>query len=365
MHLLIFDMDGVLLKSLGYHRALKETVRLAGISTGFGEVQLTDEQIAQFEALGISSEWHSSALCMAVMLLAKQNGRDRGNSHSRQSALDLEELFEAIAARPVQGSPVEQGVAALEVLAAKANVSSGMLRELVAHSESIQRSPTLNWFQELILGSQYYTRAYRKKSQFKTESYLKLYDQQLLSASLAERVLHWAAQPGHGAAIMTNRPSNGPPGFKGGPDAEMGAALVGLNALPIVGLGEISWLSTHIGRNVRDMAKPAWEHALAAILAARGWPSGKYLNFVGQQPVDWVVADLLHLQGSKVTVFEDTPAGIIAVQNAGHLLNQIGLQVEVQKIGIAEDRAKRLSLAAQGAELFPDIDQALASLDDF
>ncbi|UCD42996.1 MAG: hypothetical protein JSV69_05180, partial [Chloroflexota bacterium] len=68
MDILLFDMDGVLIKPLAYHRALQETVRLAGIATGFGEVLLSEDQIADFEAIGISSEWHSSALCMAVMV---------------------------------------------------------------------------------------------------------------------------------------------------------------------------------------------------------------------------------------------------------------------------------------------------------
>lgn len=74
MDILLFDMDGVLVNPRGYHRALHETVRLAGISTGIGAVDLEDEQVTQFEALGISSEWHSSALCMAVMVLEKQAG---------------------------------------------------------------------------------------------------------------------------------------------------------------------------------------------------------------------------------------------------------------------------------------------------
>jgi len=92
MDILIFDMDGVLVKPEGYHRALQETVRLAGISTQYGEVQLTDNQIAQFEALGISSEWHSSALCMAVMVVEKQSGMLRDNEHPRSGKLDLVDL---------------------------------------------------------------------------------------------------------------------------------------------------------------------------------------------------------------------------------------------------------------------------------
>lgn len=365
MDILIFDMDGVLLKAKGYHRALKETVRLAGISSGLGEVELADEQIAQFESLGISSEWHSSALCMAMMVLEKYQGRVRGNGHSRPVTLDLDDLFEALAARPLGGSVIEHGVAALEELAVKADMPSDLVRELMVHSESIQHSPTLNWFQELILGSADYTRIYKKKAQFKTESYLELYDERLLSQPLAENILGWVAKPGHGAVIMTNRPSNGLTGFEGGPDAEIGATLAGLGALPIMGLGEISWLAAHTGRDVREVAKPAKVHALAAILAASGWPLEKSLKFVAREPAEWRISALQHLQDSKVTVFEDTLGGIISVHDAGDTLNNLGLRVKVQKIGIAENGAKQVALAAQGAVVYPDIGRALASLDDF
>jgi len=234
MEILIFDMDGVLLKPFGYHRALKETVRLAGISTGFGEVLLADEQIAKFEALGISSEWHSSALCMAVMALEKQKGITREEDQTQPIILDLEDLFVAISDRPMQDPALSRGLAAIERLAAKANVPADLVCWLVAQSESIQRSPTINWFQELVLGSESYTSTYQKRPQFETESYLKLYDERLLNEPQTERVLRWTDKPDHGAAIMTRRPSSGLPGFATAPDANMGAALVGLENLPIV-----------------------------------------------------------------------------------------------------------------------------------
>jgi hypothetical protein len=37
----------------------------------------------------------------------------------------------------------------------------------------------------------------------------------------------------------------------------------------------------------------------------------------------------------------------------------------IQKIGVAEGAAKRTALSALGAEVYPDINQALASLDYF
>ena len=54
MNLFIFDMDGVLVKQGGYHSALKDTVLMAARQAGLGEVTLSDEQVVEFEALGIT-----------------------------------------------------------------------------------------------------------------------------------------------------------------------------------------------------------------------------------------------------------------------------------------------------------------------
>ncbi len=360
MEITLFDMDGVLLEPKGYHRALQETVRLAGLSMGYGEVLLADDQIAQFEALGISSEWHSSALCMAAMMLARQKALALvGNGNQQFAEFDLRELFAAISTQPLRQSARQRAVAAIEGLAQKAGVAPDPILEIVATSESIIHSPTLNWFQELILGSEIFERTYQKKPQLQTESYLKLYDQPLLSKPMAASILSSHRLPGHGAAIMTNRPSSGPPGFVGAPDAKMGAVLVGLADLPIVGYGEVTWLAEQTGREPRELAKPAWQHALAAILAASGWSVKDSLVYAGQQSKR---DDLSHLQNSTIHVFEDTPGGMVAVQEAGILLTDMGLNIAVQKIGITEDMAKQSALSDQGAIVYPSINQALAAL---
>lgn len=365
MNLLIFDMDGVLLRPRGYHQALKETVRMAGISAGIGEVALADEQIAQFEALGISSEWHSSALCMAVMTLQKQKNSASENEPSQPVILDLKDLFKAIAAQPMRNPAINRGVVAIERLADEYGLPSFSARELVEKSESIQHSPTTNWFQELILGSDAYTNTYQKKAHFQTGSYLMLFDEKLIKGCLAENVVEWAAQKDCGAAIMTNRPSRGLPGFQGAPDAEMGASLVGFETMPLVGYGEVSCLAEYAHREIAEISKPGWGHALATILAASGWSLEASLVFVSQalNLQQWDGLD--HLQNSTITVFEDTPGGLVAVQEASALLNKSGLNIEVQKIGIAENPVKQSALSAQGAAVFPDITMALASLDNF
>ena len=68
MKILLFDMDGVLLESGGYHHAFQETVNLVGRLLGYQRVKLTPQDIAAFEAAGVFSEWDSSAMCAALLL---------------------------------------------------------------------------------------------------------------------------------------------------------------------------------------------------------------------------------------------------------------------------------------------------------
>jgi hypothetical protein len=365
MDILVFDMDGVLIRPEGYHRALHETVRLAGISTGNGSTDLDDKQVAQFEALGISSEWHSTALCMAVLALEKDAGLDRVFTQSNSGGLDLELLFQAIDAQPMHLSALERGVAAVELLAQKFDVPADPYRNMVARSESIDFSPTLNWFQELVLGSQEYSKIYKKQAQFQTESYLLSYDKSLLMANQSTKIMEWVAEPGHAAAIMTNRPSNGPAGFSGMPDAEMGAHLAGISDLPLVGKGEILWLADRTGQTVEQISKPAWKHAFLAVLAACGWKIQDGLNYFCRLPKDWEKSALQFLDGSTLCVFEDTPGGMVSAQEAANFLRDLGIRIEVKKIGIANEAAKQEALSAQKASVYADINTALASLDYF
>ncbi|RMD92033.1 MAG: hypothetical protein D6814_17515, partial [Calditrichaeota bacterium] len=68
MNIFLFDMDGVLLTPVGYHKALKQTVERVGQMLGFAGVELTTEEIAAFEAAGVTSEWDTAAICSALLL---------------------------------------------------------------------------------------------------------------------------------------------------------------------------------------------------------------------------------------------------------------------------------------------------------
>jgi hypothetical protein len=365
MNILIFDMDGVLVKPMGYHRALQETVRLAGLSLGIGPVALENRQVTQFESLGISSEWHSTALCMAVMVLEKQTGLTGQFKQSNSDQLILDALFEALANQPVHISALLRGVTAIESLAEEYGLPTEPSRNLIANSESIDLSPTLNWFQEMVLGSKLYADIYQKESQLKVESYLQEYDIALLSDLYSGKIRRWEAEPENAAVVMTSRPSQGPSAFFGMPDAELGARLVGLSDLPLVGKGELIWLAHKTGYPVELIQKPSWKHALAAIITGCGRRLQAHLSYFESVPADPGFSGLQFLNESTITVFEDTPGGIVSMQETANLLADQGVQITVEKIGITNEPAKKKALSEQGARIYADINQALESLDDF
>jgi phosphoglycolate phosphatase-like HAD superfamily hydrolase len=374
MEIFLFDMDGVLLQPNGYLRALQETIRLAGLSLGFENVFLSEDQIAQFEALGISNEWLSSALCMAVLMLEKQKASTPVNSSPALQPLsidpqpydlDLQELFDAISGQPIENPEAQRALNAIQGLAMKAGTNPELTIAMVKNCESIAHSLTMNLFQELVLGSEIYEETYQKKAQFRTDSYLRLYDDRLLSEPNAGKLLQWAGSPGRGAAIMTNRPSSPLLDDIGAPEAEMGAALVGLENLPLVGFGEITWLAQLLGQEASGLTKPSWQHALVAVLSGYGWPVEKSLSYVGNESSNWQYLDLCHLQGSLITVFEDTPGGMISVREARNILKEMDIQVEVRIIGLSTDERKRVALAAHGAKVYSSINHALNALEFF
>ena len=371
MQILLFDMDGVLLEPKGYHQALKETVRLTSLSLGFNEFTLAQEDIAQFESLGISNEWHSSALCMALMVI---EGQRRGlelnlsarisltNSNFQTIKLNLPDLYKAIAAQPVELPALSRAQSAIELSAEKAGVDATMPTSIMQACEQINQSLTLNIFQELVLGSQTFEKTYAVQSQLGVDSYLVEYDKPLLSPNMRTRLTKWLDNPSHYAAIMTNRPSDTLLGLPGTPEAELGAALVGLDFLPIIASGEMTWLARRLDQDVGALVKPAAHHALSGIFAALGEAAPEALSKSHQIISGKLDSDPIPLNGCTVSVFEDTPAGILAVERTKEVLLAQNLNIQVHKAGIATDAAKRRALEALGATVFDSVNSALDNL---
>ena len=335
--IIIFDVDGVLIESHGYHRAFKDTVRTGAKELGY-DVNLSDEDIARFEGMGISSEWHSSAACMAALLI---NGK-----------FDLSPLFESIKREQAQLPARIRLERAVSCMAKEAGVDPAHPVSLIQNSEIIQSFP-FDIFQEMILGSEGFEQIYGLKSSLNVESYLYKFDKPQLGSNARNRLFSWLKDSERGCAIMTNRPT------RDMPDAKYAQKLVGLEEIPVAGYGEMEWLAKKFGGEAAEYSKPSPIHALAAVLASFGKESDSCLLEAHAATKGEFSADIARLDGYEFTVFEDTPAGIMSAGAMGELLRGQGLDVKVNKFGITNSPLKGEYLEAQGARVFERIDVAL------
>ncbi|MCF6277892.1 MAG: hypothetical protein L3J16_03985, partial [Anaerolineales bacterium] len=308
--ILIFDMDGVLLRPRGYHQALQDTGRFGAQALGFDNVTISDTEIAQFEGLGISSEWHSSAACMALLTLYGE--------------LAFSPLFMYLKRVPSHVTAFLRLEKAVQDMAEAEEVEPAQAVSFIRKSQTLQ-STTFRIFQELILGTKDFTRIYGEQGTLDVESYLLRFDESLLGSDARERLLAWLEDPRHGCVIMTNRPSNKMP------DAEYGRRLVGLDAIPLIGNNDIGWLAEQVGEETAALLKPAPVHALAATLVALGRPREASLR----EAYAVMQGSGMEAESIRLWVFEDTPAGLVSVNAMREIFRRQGISIEVTKIGIA------------------------------
>jgi hypothetical protein len=388
IHLFLFDIDGVLVDALAYHKALLDTVSHFSRLMGLGDHPPTEAQVRTFEASGLNSEWDSGAACVAALLLERLR---------REPDLALPphwpHALAALAARPcplpapdyaalasevgarLEGNSPAQAVRA--VLWAEAQAISGLdctrlaplLETLLGCVHGFYQAPVTRHFQHLVLGSQAIRQTYGVSPDLESPAYLRLYDRPLLSPAVRALLLEKIASGQVRAALYTTRPSL-PPAcvedrFATGyaPEAEMAQELVGLETLPLVGRGRLRWLAQRAGAELGDLLKPFPVQALAAIGAA--WS--------GQEQAALAAALALHRRGKlvhplselglvTVHVFEDSPGGLRAVELGVRALRAAGQDVTWRAYGIARAGSpKAATLAARGAQVYPSINEAVLS----
>jgi len=367
--ILLFDMDGVLLEPRGYHRALQETVQTIGESLGFKNPQLSQKEIYAFEAAGITSEWDSAALILGLMMKEIWQTQPEMNppetltstpkgNRTRQTPDWRAFLTKLDKREETQRTPRER---AADVL--KKDLSSdkqAMIENLVAGAHEARRSITHRTFQEFVLGSKRFQKVYQLQPQLNCRSYLEQFDRPLLSSQSSQKLSDWLTKGGQSSAILTNRPSRPLEDHFSTPEAEMGAALVGLEDLPVIGHGEMAWLAEEREQPLDDIRKPSPVHALAALLVSLGTPKLQALLASQQLVYDKHAGEIWqNLHKSTVYVFEDTPPGFQSARSAQKILDRAGFDLELSLIGIAVDEEKGVALKNLGGEVYPNIDLAL------
>lgn len=341
LNLYLFDMDSVLLYPGGYRAALISTINYFSQQFGLGDLAPTEEEIEGIEALGITSEWDSAPIAVAEILMTRQRP-------------DYVELARRVNAEWRKGEyPAEAAWRILQ--SSNSSVTQeriGELENLLLHSRNIRRSPVQAIFQQYVLGEAFEP-TYGMARTIDSKSALLEYDRKALNRPVPEH-----------SAIYTARPCKVPrevePRLGYAPEAELGAHLVGLTHLPVIGFGSFQWLVEELGNGTLadELVKPSPVHALAAIgAAATGSESASLIAAEAATRGEWhsPLKELREQQG-RVMVFEDSARSISGVREAVGLLGEAWSCVGV---GIATGGPKAEALAKVSDRVYASINDAL------
>ncbi len=368
MDILLFDLDGVLLNSAGYHRSLVETVRQISQVLGFGDRELTADEIEAFESRDITAEWDSSAIVAALLLAeAWRTAPDRVLPHRPPlRVLPTQHTFPDIRAflsetdRVASPDPLRRAWSTLmqRLDGAQPNQASA-LQATFAGSRSVDESLTFWLVQLFNLGSRRFEAIYGLPPGLETDSYLDTYDRPTLSPSESEALTRWIAHVGRGAAIVTNRPSASPMSVFDSPEGEIGIRVSGFDRLPVVAAGDLGWRAVGRGLDPQAFLKPSPVHPLAGLLRAMGHDSGSVETAIRLAHLGELDAVWTDLRGARVWLFEDAPKGHTAARLAAQILGGHGVDIDLTLFGIGASLERAKALESAGARVVPDVRTAL------
>lgn len=374
LRILVLDLDDVLIQQVAYHQSLKDCVAMVGRWCGFAAVRLTDEDVTVFEALGVTSEWDSSAICAALLLeRAWQVDPGRGLPASPDASdapyhylpvPDFQAFFRAAIHGRLSG-PEARTETELQLLASREHTPGqvrtlqGVLRPAYDPTASL----THRIIQELNLGALTFEACYCVPAALPGPGYLNTIDPPLISAETAAELIAWSAAPETRAVVFTNRPSMMPRGAGGTPEAEIGLERVGLSALPFVAMGHLDWLAAARGLEPQSLLKPSPVHVLAALRRVAGDELIEALHGAARLGLDGMDdGGWRRLDGAHITVFDDSFRGLLSAREAQAALHQIGLRVTLDLRGVTTLAAKRQALEAAGGVVYTDFLAAARSV---
>ncbi len=383
--LLLFDVDGVLIQSGGYHQALVATVDRFAAQMGLPPVCLAHDEVATFESLGLSNEWDSAAMCAGALLLDALAVRPDLRRDTLTATLDairaagvrlprrdFGALSRDLMAHHPPGTPYPSRTFLAECQRRADPSLHPLLDELLGDVYSY-RSPTTYLFQHHTLGSRRFAETYGEPPAFEVGSYLASYDTPLISAATLERLLARASQNGWGVALFTARPSLPPldcPAFDPDhahlypPEGDLAAEVLGVaGRVPLIAGGRLTWLGMQRGRGVADYVKPSAVHALAAIGGAVcGGECAALIaaaTLAEEGRLSGPLADLA-AASTHAVIFEDAPGGIHGGRRAAELLRAAGCDLVLETIGVALEPVKREALTGLADRVVNTVEEAVA-----
>lgn len=247
------------------------------------------------------------------------------------------------------------------------------LEMLLGHCYDISTSPTMQVFQNYVVGHEIYQSSYEATPHFESPALLETEDRPHLTPEMRLRLLAEREAERAWFTLYTARPSLPPREVMNGvvhtgftPEAEMALHLNGFEngVVPIMAVGRLEWAARRVGKKSGDWVKPSPLQSLAAIATAR---TGRELEAM---EAAHSVATGGHLPeiyaacaGEAVHVFEDSASSLRAVTRAVEMLNTHGLNLTLTRHGIAPvGSPKQAVLAAIADFVHADVNQGLAQI---
>jgi len=364
--ILLFDMDGVLLTPGGYHQALKATVLRIGKALGIPAAKLTEDQIAHFEALSVTNEWDSAAISAALILLeAWRFDPDIRLGYQPLTADVLTDQAPKINAfldtfNKVGDLPTVSAYHKITRENPWLNANQrDYLEKILYNSRDIYQSPILPWHQETVLGSMAFQDNYGLEPRLNIESFLTIYDRPVMSVETKRIIQTWLGDHDHRAGIMTNRPSSTPAGYLSSPEAELGAKLVEMDHLPLLGSGMLAWFAvSQCALPDHTFLKPNPVHALALMQMCLGESAENGLKLAYDLwRGEGIRGDWVKFNNCQVTIFEDAVKGLQSGKAARTLLASVNVDVDMHLIGISNHPIKKRELEKIADHVYPDVNQ--------
>jgi len=359
----LFDMDGVLLDSIGYRKALQTSVNRIAVGLGAPNTFLSENQIAKFEALHVTNEWDTLAICTALVLVAvwQIDSQIRIDSlHPAKNILSSQPDFNSLLDQFTidHTLPGHKSLSIiLDMYPELCTDQRNYLTHILSSCRDIYSSPILPIHQEIILGSQVFHEYYNLKPIFNEESFLLKFDRPKLKTETLISILNLLNLPANAGCVMTNRPSKTPPGYLSSPEAELGLKCAGIENFPYISSGILSWYSNVILNNPNlSLLKPNPTHALASLRMC-----------LGESVFDAIEKSFLMIQGksketdwsrfnqSKIVVFEDSTKGLLSAKAAQELLQEFGIITDLELVGVSSNPIKTEALGKITTKIIDDI----------
>lgn len=389
MVILLMDIDDVLVLPIGYKRGIAKTLETFTQRLGWEVPMPTETDIEWFEASGVTSEWDSTAICLAGLLL------EAARLDESWIVPDFEEAITRLADRALDSTQIRPDYAAW-VKAAGETTQFGerpsqaawrlwrrealpqlprpetleiLLKILLTNTHHLS-CPTTAVFQAWMIGSQAYQETYGQPAPIEVTQALLEEDQPLLIPQRAHALMEVWHERHLAAAFYTARPSRppleglAPPKPVYSPEAEMAARQIRLENWPPVGLGRLFWLAEAVELR-ENPTKPHWIHGMAAIASAiasiEAIPEADALQStyraIQERKLIGPLAKWAQFPWHVVLV-EDSAKGIEGILQTVHHLQELGISVHLTVFGVAPSFGPKMKA------IRPHVDRLVSSVNE-